>query len=678
MAEAAKVQNSTADFASNGYRQCFGNLTPPDENAIRESTLKYCDSFVPQLWYDEPICTLLNGKQLREGKVAETTNPWGKVNGKITFATDEEVTAVLTHLQNLKLEKIDFREEFRRIEQKFLTEYAGFLAGNQAFDFLKQDPITEIVEWAEACQVESRLSDTLFEQEKRGEITIKRDPAFVFCVCNFSNFLDLSRKMIRNMELGVPCVVLSRENTGQHMYRYSELLVNLMQAENVPLGLLTFLSADRAGHTKILKAFSESPGYLTGARGTAVAVKNVLPKLCASTGGPNTMVVSGEMTPSIAGAAALSVGIENSGQCTAMRHLITDQPIDPKEILRFKFVGSPVDSVRDGEFGNLFTDQSFELKEGYTQVDENPVAFRANDALPESINENWRNVYLDVTKTESIDVEKVSAWLNTFQPITLAVNSASTPYELLLNLFEHTALVVYTVGNEMSPAYTCQARPQEGEVFGEFPPRHAFGEHTRFPVIVPSSTPGYNSVMTKEHLAECAGREFPIASGKPLVDLAKDLSIRGYCQLLGEYIQSSCGPQRGTGSRTSLFGLQRPPLGLTNIVRVTDLEQGVCFILPYICTNANESLSVSCANEEIKKALESAGVNKCIIQSDEEFSDESREKVWAITNGNLSEFVPPGHFIGVLFPLGHVKSTLSDDERFIKSFTTSKKWLAVR
>ena len=60
------------------------------------------------------------------------------------------------------------------------------------------------------------------------------------------------------------------------------------------------------------------------------------------------------------------------------------------------------------------------------------------------------------------------------------------------------------------------------------------------------------------------------------------------------------------------------------------------------------------------------------------FSKESTDKFWAITNGKLNEFVPPGHFIGVLFPLGHVKSTLSDDETFLKTFTTSKKWLAVR
>lgn len=76
------------------------------------------------------------------------------------------------------------------------------------------------------------------------------------------------------------------------------------------------------------------------------------------------------------------------------------------------------------------------------------------------------------------------------QPISLAVNS---DMELGKYLFEKTGQVVYTVGTEENPALTCQARPQEGEIFGEFPVRSKLEEYTKFPVVVPTPTAAYNS-----------------------------------------------------------------------------------------------------------------------------------------------------------------------------------------
>jgi hypothetical protein len=82
-------------------------------------------------------------------------------------------------------------------------------------------------------------------------------------------------------------------------------------------------------------------------------------------------------------------------------------------------------------------------------------------------------------------VDSLSQWLVRNQPISLAMNTVGGDMGYARSLFEKTSQVVYTVGHPGAPALTCQARPQEGEIFGEFPVRRDLAKYTRYPVFVP-------------------------------------------------------------------------------------------------------------------------------------------------------------------------------------------------
>ena len=108
-----------------------------------------------------------------------TKNSLSQANGNQYYATPDQVQSLLKHIQTYKSPYTDLRPQVRRIEQKFLHEYAGFLIGNQCLDFAKQDGVTEIEESIMANSVERKLNDALFQDEVDGKVVIERKPIFV-------------------------------------------------------------------------------------------------------------------------------------------------------------------------------------------------------------------------------------------------------------------------------------------------------------------------------------------------------------------------------------------------------------------------------------------------------------------------------------------------------------------
>ena len=310
------VQTRHYNFASSRYNACFGNVPAVNVQALREDALKAIkeNEEHPDLWYEDPVVTILKGNTLRDGNIEKTVDSFGRENGRIILATDDEIEKIENHLRNFE-SKGDYREKIRKVEEEILTKYAGKLIANQAADFKKQDGVTEIEESLEANAIERRMNDALMEDEKAGIVNISREPVFVGCVSNFSNFLDLCRKVLRHLELGVPCVVLSRSNTTQHMYRWVQILVELMAKHDVEEGLLTYASCTIPQTQRLFDAFPGGPMHITCSREVAENVRSCHANTLSSTGGPNTLVAT-ECTPEVLQAIRWSAMIENSGQCT--------------------------------------------------------------------------------------------------------------------------------------------------------------------------------------------------------------------------------------------------------------------------------------------------------------------------------------------------------------------------
>ncbi|KAG7356989.1 hypothetical protein IV203_001677 [Nitzschia inconspicua] len=677
-------------FASSEYTRCFQGIPTPDAPKLRTSTIEYLETFDKESWYKDPIVSLLNGKGLRGGKMVDTVNALGDVNGRQEYATPEQIQLLKNHITNFWSSTKDLRDPLRRIEQKLLHEYAGFLIGNQCLDFQKQDGITEIEESIMANHVERNLNDLVLREEEAGRIVVNRQPIYVSAVSNFTNFLDLFRKTVRSLELGIPCVVLGRSNTVQHSYRWTKLLVDLCQEEGIDPGMITYLSCPLEDIKDITQSCKEATGnlYATCSRQLAEDIKSSYPNTVASTGGPNTLVIM-EWTEAFQDAIRMSASIESSGQCTALRHVVAPAGTTEDDVSQMlggipeinEASSAMKEGIFDGVFSNHKGSPSGPSQDGYKRHPIVDASYRlANTLPPNDIDEYWRKVVVDISALDVVEhLDGLVDWLNSNQPISLAINGTSKEQsmELGFELWERTGLVVNTIGSPQNPALTCQARPQEGEVFGEFPPRRLLNRFTKFPVVVPSSTPSYDAIYTENYLLQQAQFQAPGEVGSFLGALSNDL-VKGYCVTLYQYLLDATleNPKTGFGTaRTAVWGLQRPPLGTTTyLVCDSALDDVAPSLFLFLVTNAKDQVTVVSRSEQIKSVCITHGIK--LIDSVDEDSLAPGDNFKEIS-GPTSFFPMVGHFLTTLFPIGHIKSTTPGDKDFLRKVALLKKWLRV-
>eukprot|EP01013_Petalomonas_cantuscygni_P045135 TRINITY_DN9751_c0_g1_i1.p1 TRINITY_DN9751_c0_g1~~TRINITY_DN9751_c0_g1_i1.p1 ORF type:complete len:747 (-),score=227.40 TRINITY_DN9751_c0_g1_i1:501-2741(-) len=716
------------NFASAAYASSFGNLPPTQTPEVRAKALAYADEFAkntPDLWYKVPIRSSLRGEDIAGTDVQTTVSAFGKENGRIEMASSDTVQAVISHLKNYVPPENDLREKIRSIEQELLRpEISGILVANQALDFQKQDGLTEIEESVEANTVERRLNDLLMADEAAGRVVIDRSPNITAAVSNFSTFLDLFRKTIRCLEVGIPIVVFSRNNTTQYVYRWFLILRDLLAKHGVDSGMLTFLAADVAAQREVMKALPQCPMNFTGSREVAARIKEVNPKLGASTGGPNTMVCAG-WTPETAAAFQMSATIENSGQCTALRHLVAPISTDGDEIRaafdNVKIVPSAVEALRAGAFDACIGEAPVakttpgSAAVGYERHAKVPVQWRVSwDLPPSDIDEYWRSVVVDATAVPSADaavsegtLSRLSEWLIDRQPISCVVNgrTEAEAFRAGAFLWERSALVVFSLGTLQNPALTAQARPQVAEIFGEVPPRKELDRYTAFPVLGPSSTPSYNARYNASYLTKLGEGTAAVAEGGDahatptapagfqwLDDVVAPLDAegRGYVRVIQSYVAGAAvGARRGfdDSGRTALWGLQRPPLQKVVVLRAnadSSAAELVAMAMPFVMTNAGGQLVLSvdavCADQPaiaaLSRAVNAAGGD--VVVEDTAAADRRAQSsvVWNYRTAPAAlEHIVAGPYVSRLVAVGHLKYNAPKADAFVRTLSESRKWL---
>jgi hypothetical protein len=163
-------------------------------------------------------------------------------------------------------------------------------------------------------------------------------------------------------------------------------------------------------------------------------------------------------------------------------------------------------------------------------------------------------------------------------------------------------------------------------------------------------------------------------------------SIRGFCIVLIEYLQnvSRLNPRQGYGkSRTALWGLQRPPLGSKTFLRCscdTTWDDVAPIHLLFYATNARDQveLSIDPQNSRLISMCEEHKLHH-VVETESVMTErlESRRDVFnsVAMSGPMTTFPMAGNFVSLYFPLGHIKSTMPNDEEFALHARMSDKWL---
>jgi cob(I)alamin adenosyltransferase len=233
---AAGAHARSFHFGSSAYAECFLPAVEVDPGPIRSAAVQAvaAQRSRPRQWFDEPVTSLLRGSALTGGTRTETIDAFGRANGAQLLASEAEMQAIIEHAQRFVGAPRDLRSAVRRAEATVLRDHGGALVANQLLDFGKQDGVTEIEEAHQANAVEHRLNDLMWQSEQVGQLHIPRRVVLVPCVSNFSHCLDMCRKVCRNLERGVPVIVLSRSHTAQYPFRWAELLQAQLQVTRRP------------------------------------------------------------------------------------------------------------------------------------------------------------------------------------------------------------------------------------------------------------------------------------------------------------------------------------------------------------------------------------------------------------------------------------------------------------